>query len=90
MEASSLYIAGELLWASVATVMITIGALALAVILGFLLAIVRIWAPAWVRYVALAYIELLRNTPVLVQLFVLYFGLAQIGIHMPPLAAAIL
>lgn len=90
MEATSLYITGELLWASLATISITLGALVLAIVVGFLLALVRILAPVWLRYVALAYIELVRNTPVLVQLFVLYFGLAQIGIQMPPLAAAVL
>jgi His/Glu/Gln/Arg/opine family amino acid ABC transporter permease subunit len=90
MEATSFYIARELLWASIATVTITLGALVLAGVVGFLLALIRIWAPTWLRYLALVYIELFRNTPVLVQLFILYFGLAQIGIQMPPLAAAML
>lgn len=90
MEVTSLYIASELLWASLATIAITLGALFLAVAVGFLLALVRLWAPRWLRCVVLAYIELFRNTPVLVQLFILYFGLAQIGIHIPPLAAAML
>ena len=90
MDATSLYIVRELLWASLATISITVGALVLAVLVGFFLAIVRLWAPAWVRYIALTYIEILRNTPVLVQLFVLYFGLAQVGFQMAPLAAAII
>jgi polar amino acid transport system permease protein len=37
-----------------------------------------------------AYIEVVRNTPFLVQIFLLYFGLASIGIRMPTFAAAVL
>ncbi|KAF1047869.1 MAG: L-cystine transport system permease protein TcyB [Herbaspirillum frisingense] len=37
-----------------------------------------------------AYIEAVRNTPFLVQIFLLYFGLASLGIHMPTFAAAVL
>jgi polar amino acid transport system permease protein len=36
------------------------------------------------------YIESVRNTPFLVQLFLLYFGLASFGVHMPTFAAAVL
>ena len=37
-----------------------------------------------------AYIEVVRNTPFLVQIFLLYFGLASVGIRMPTFAAAVL
>ncbi|EJN03742.1 amino acid ABC transporter permease [Herbaspirillum sp. YR522] len=37
-----------------------------------------------------AYIEAVRNTPFLVQIFLLYFGLASLGVHMPTFAAAVL
>jgi polar amino acid transport system permease protein len=36
------------------------------------------------------YIEVVRNTPFLVQIFLLYFGLASVGIRMPTFAAAVL
>lgn len=36
------------------------------------------------------YIESVRNTPFLVQIFLLYFGLASLGIHMPTFAAAVI
>jgi polar amino acid transport system permease protein len=36
------------------------------------------------------YIEVVRNTPFLVQIFLLYFGLASLGIRMPTFAAAVL
>lgn len=37
-----------------------------------------------------AYIEVVRNTPFLVQIFLLYFGLASLGIRMPTFVAAVL
>lgn len=43
-----------------------------------------------VRWLAAAYVELIRNTPFIVQLFFLYFGLAQIGIKMTAGQAALL
>ena len=36
------------------------------------------------------YIEIVRNTPFLVQIFLLYFGLASFGVRMPTFAAAVL
>jgi His/Glu/Gln/Arg/opine family amino acid ABC transporter permease subunit len=67
-------------------VQIAVGAMALALAGGLLLALLA-WTP--LRWVARAYIELLRGTPALTQLFIIYFGLADIGLGMPPLAAAI-
>jgi polar amino acid transport system permease protein len=40
--------------------------------------------------IASVYIELIRNTPVLVQIFLIYFGLPQFGISLPPLVAGII
>ena len=37
-----------------------------------------------------AYVEVVRNTPFLVQIFLLYFGLASFGVRMPTFAAAVL
>jgi His/Glu/Gln/Arg/opine family amino acid ABC transporter permease subunit len=68
---------------------VAIGAFAVALAAGLLLALftrstVRLLrAPAW------AYIELVRGTPALTQLFILYFGLSEIGLSMSPMTAAI-
>jgi polar amino acid transport system permease protein len=43
-----------------------------------------------VRVLATAYVELIRNTPFLVQLFFLYFGLPTVGVHLSANAAALL
>jgi polar amino acid transport system permease protein len=44
--------------------------------------------PKAVRLGLRAYIEIIRNTPVLIQIFIIYFVLPDIGVRLPPLAAA--
>ena len=61
-----------------ATIAISLGAFALALPLGLLLALSRAFGGTALRVLATAYIELFRGTPVLLQLYVLYFGLAPI------------
>ncbi|WMT91904.1 amino acid ABC transporter permease [Pelagibacterium sp. H642] len=43
-----------------------------------------------VRLIVLIYIEIIRNTPFLVQLFVVYFGLPSLGIRLSPVTSAII
>ncbi len=45
---------------------------------------------AWLRHAIASYVELIRNTPFLVQLFFIFFGLPSLGIRLDPVAAAIL
>lgn len=63
-------------------------------VLGLLLGIssgsLRVFGPSWLRWVAAAYIGAFRGTPLVVQLFVLYFGLPNLGIYMQPYTAAVL
>jgi polar amino acid transport system substrate-binding protein len=65
------------LQAAVATLVISTAAMALAIPLGVLLALARLYLPR-VRGLAIAYIEVVRGTPVLLQLYLLYFGLAGV------------
>lgn len=44
----------------------------------------------WLAALVTGYVELIRNTPFLVQLFFIYFGLPAIGIRLDPISAAIL
>jgi len=62
--------------AAVVTLLITIAAFALAIAIGLLLAIARVYGGPISRGAARVYIELFRGTPVLLQLYLLYFGLA--------------
>jgi polar amino acid transport system substrate-binding protein len=61
----------------------------LVVPLGFVLATMRIYAPKPARALAAFYVELFRGTPVLLQLYVLYFGIAPY-VRLGPLEACIL
>ena len=70
------------------TVQVTIGALAVALLLGLVVALMRISPLRPLRYLALAYTDLLRGTPALVQLFIIYFGLADLGLEFDPITAA--
>ena len=62
----------------------------LSLLLGFVCCMVRYFRLPLLRQLAGAYIELARNTPLLVQLFFLYFGLPKIGVKISSEACAII
>jgi His/Glu/Gln/Arg/opine family amino acid ABC transporter permease subunit len=72
------------------TVKVTIGALIVALLLGLAVALMRISRVRPIRYVALVYTDVLRGTPALVQLFIIYFGLSDLGLEFDPVSAAII
>ena len=59
------------------TVMVSIIGIVFATMLGFLIGIARLSSNWLVRQVATAYVEILRNMPLLLQLFFWYFGILQ-------------
>lgn len=70
---------------------ISVVSFALAVGLGLVLALLRLHGPRPLRWFALGYVELLRGTPILVQMLLLYYGLGQIeGLRMNAVTAGIL
>lgn len=71
------------------TLQLSLLAFVIAVPLGLLLAVARVYGAAPVAGLARVYVELFRGTPVLLQLFVLYYGLADI-VSLGPMQAAIL
>jgi len=72
------------------TLFLSITSMALAIAFGLALAFARLYGPPAARIAANAYIEIYRGTPLLIQLFILYYGLPNIGITLSPLAAAII
>ncbi|HEY8014630.1 MAG TPA: amino acid ABC transporter permease [Dongiaceae bacterium] len=78
-----------LLGGAVVAVEVAAGALLVALAGGLILALMTVAPLRPLRWIARAYIELIRGTPALTQLFIIYFGLADLGLGMPPLAAAI-
>ena len=57
-------------------------------ILGLILALLRTLGPKYVRVAIAGYIELVQATPLLILLFLGYYGLSFLGFYFPPLAAA--
>ena len=72
----------------------TVGLTAISTLLGVLLGIVCAWArvygAAWMRAAAGTYVELIRNTPFIVQLFFVFFGLPAAGVKLSPELASII
>ena len=72
---------------------ITIQLSMMAMLLGLMVAIVCAWGktagPAWLRFIINAYIEVIRNTPFLVQLFFFFFALPALGVRWSPYTAAL-
>ncbi len=73
-----------------ATIEITIGGLLLAIVLGLVFAVFTSLPSRLLRALSRCYVEVFRAVPVLTQLFIIYFGLAQLGLRFNPLTAAIL
>lgn len=69
---------------AVITMQVSITAMVLAIGLGLLLAITRVFAPKWLAGLATFYIEVVRGTPVLIQLFFIFYGLPSVGIKFSP------
>jgi polar amino acid transport system substrate-binding protein len=79
----------SLLRASVITIVLSCLSMALAVAVGVLIATGRVYGTRPLRGLLLGYVELMRGTPILLQLFVLYYGLAA-AVRLPAFAAALL
>jgi polar amino acid transport system substrate-binding protein len=71
------------------TLVLSCLAMALAVIVGILVAAGRVYGPAPLRALLTVYVEVVRGTPVLLQLFVIYYGLSGV-VRLPAFAAAVI
>ena len=79
----------SLLRASVVTIVLSCLSMGLAIVVGVLIATGRVYGAKPVRLALLGYVELMRGTPILLQLFVIYYGLAA-AVRLPAFAAALL
>lgn len=75
-------------------ILVTLGVSVVAIvgglILGILFASARIYGTAPLRRISVIYVEVVRNTPFLVQLFLIFFGLPSLGIKLSAITAAII
>ena len=72
------------------TIAMSLAAIVLGTILALFLVGVRSLAGRWAGYIVDAYVELMRNTPFLIQLFMIFFGLPLLGIRMSGTEAGLL
>jgi polar amino acid transport system substrate-binding protein len=83
--------AGRLLRrAALLTLTVSVTAMVVAVVAGFVLAVCRVFGPPPARWFAIAYIEVIRGTPLLIQLLFIFYGLPIIGIRFSPFLASVL
>ena len=72
------------------TIQLSTMATIIGFVLGTLCAIGRASGSPWVKRVVGIYVEIIRNTPLLVQIFLIYFGIATLGLRIPANTAAII
>ena len=70
----------KLLQGAGTTLLLTVEGLAAGLLLGLLTALARVYGGKFWRGLAVGYVEIFRGTPLLVQLFLIYYGLPGIGI----------
>ena len=72
----------------------TISLTAIATVIGMVVGVACAWArasgPGWLRWVVGSYVELIRNTPFIVQLFFIFFGLPAAGVKLSPELASVI
>ncbi|MFZ6045733.1 cystine ABC transporter permease [Pseudomonas sp. CR3202] len=79
-----------LLKGAVFTVVLSLGGMFFGLLLGFALALMRLYGFTALRWLSRIYVSFFRGTPLLVQLFMIYYGLPQLGIQLEPLPAALI
>jgi len=79
-----------LLVGALATLRITALSIAVGLVIGLGAGLARVWPNSFLRSISSAYIELIRGTPLLVQIFLVYFGLPALGLNLDPFVAGVL
>jgi polar amino acid transport system permease protein len=72
-----------LLKGAVYTVQVSVLAIVFGLVLGWALGLIAVSGVRWLRALAWAYVQFIRGTPLLVQIFLIYFGLPVLGINIP-------
>jgi cystine transport system permease protein len=72
------------------TVLFALAAMLGGLLIGFPVAVLRLLPYRWLAWPAGVYVSLMRGTPLLVQMFVIYYGLPSVGIEFTPVTAGIM
>lgn len=79
-----------LIKAAVITIQLSLVSIVVGIVLGLVIALMRISKIKVLSYFAQFYIWIIRGTPMLVQLFLVYFGLPQLGIELSPFISSVI
>lgn len=72
------------------TIFLSVTSMPLAIAAGLAIAVGRLYGPTWIRPPLGWYVEIIRGTPLVLQLYVIFFLLPEFGLAVPPLVAAII
>lgn len=68
---------------AVYTVQVSVLAIVFGLVLGWILGLVAVSGVRWLRAITWGYVQFIRGTPLLVQIFLIYFGLPALGLNIP-------
>ena len=68
---------------AVYTVQVSVLAIVFGLVLGWAFGLIAVSGVRWLRAIAWAYVQFIRGTPLLVQIFLIYFGLPAFGVNVP-------
>ncbi|PMQ00740.1 MAG: ABC transporter permease [Dictyoglomus sp. NZ13-RE01] len=78
------------LWkGAVMTLRLTVISVSIGIILGLIISLARISKRPYLRYPASIYVEVIRGTPLLMQLLIIYYALPSLGLNLPAITASI-
>jgi len=80
----------ELAQGALSTLVLSAQSIVAGVTIGMVVAVARVDGPRWLGRIGATYVEAFRNTPLLVQLFLIYFGLPYIGLKLSADTAAVI
>lgn len=80
----------QMLQGLLSTLGVSFSAIALGLVLGWLICLGRVSTSPWLRGPAAIYISFFRGTPLLVQLILVFYALPAAGVQLPPVPAAVL
>jgi len=73
------------------TILLTLASVLVGVVLGLIAALMKMSRNMLLRFIASTYVEIIRGTPLLVQIFLIYFGISQLtGLNIPEFPAAVM
>ena len=95
MDTTALDLLSRSIWplargALAATIPLTLASFAIGLVIAILIALARLSESRILRGLAVVYVSLIRGTPLLVQLFVIFYALPQLGVVIDPFPSAIL